>query len=175
MLIKSREILIDGKPRTDYKYPVGLFDVVEIPKLKKQYRVIPSRAGLGLVEISKKESNLKLCRINDKTLVRGSKLQLNCHDGRCILVNKKGYKTGDSILIELPSQKILGHLKMEKGMFGIITGGANRGKIVRIRDVIITRSREPNKVICEIEGKKFEVVKDYVFVVGKEKPLIKIK
>jgi small subunit ribosomal protein S4e len=39
-IIKSREIFVDGKPRRDHKYPVGLFDVVEIPKLRKQYRVV---------------------------------------------------------------------------------------------------------------------------------------
>jgi ribosomal protein S4E len=52
--------------------------------------------------------------------------------------------------------------------------GKNSGKIVRIKEVIITRSREPNKVICELENKEIEVVKDYVFVVGKQEPAIKL-
>ena len=174
-IIKSREILVDGKPRTDYKYPVGLFDVVQIPKLKKYYRLIPTRVGLGLIEIPKKEANLKLCRINGKRMVKGGLIQLNCHDGRCILTKKKTYKTGDSLLLELPSQKILEHLKIGKGMLGVITGGSNKGELIKIKDVITTRSREPNKVVCVKDGKEFEAIKDYVFVIGKEKPMIKIK
>jgi small subunit ribosomal protein S4e len=121
-------------------------------------------------------------------LTKSGVLQLNLHDGRNVLIEgekskktkkvkktKEDYKTGDSILIELPSQKIIDHLRMEEGMLGIITGGQNVGELVKIKKVIITRSREPNKVLCEKEGKKFEAIKDYVFVVGKTKPSIKIE
>ena len=37
-MIKMGEILVDGKPRKDHKYPAGLMDVVSIPKIKKNYR-----------------------------------------------------------------------------------------------------------------------------------------
>ena len=33
-IISSGEILVDGIVRKDYKFPVGLFDVVTIPKLE---------------------------------------------------------------------------------------------------------------------------------------------
>lgn len=182
-IIKAKEIFIDGRPRNDHKYPVGLFDVIEIPKMRKQYRVIPTPAGLDIIEISKKEAKLKLCRINGKTMIKGNKLQLNLHDGRCIIIEGKktkkpekiAYMTGDSFLIELPDQKIVEHLKMEKGMLGVITGGLNKGNIAHVKKIITTRSREPNKVICVKEGKEFEAIKDYVFVVGRERPVIKIK
>ena len=182
-IIKAKEILIDGKPRRDHKYPVGLFDVIEIPKLKKQYRVIPTHVGLDLVEIPKNEAKLKLCRINEKTMVKGRLLQLNLHDGKNIITEKKPtkkkakegvYNTGDSVLIEVPTQKMIKHIKMEKGMLVIIVGGQNMGELIKIKEVIKTRSREPNKVICEKKGKEFEAIKDYVFVIGKAKPLIKV-
>jgi len=182
-IIKAKEIFVDGRPRNDHKYPVGLFDVVEIPKIGKQYRIVPTYVGLDIKEIPKSETKLKLCRINGKTMIKNKKLQLNLHDGRCIIIDsektkkleKIACKTGDSLLIELPNQKIVEHLKMEKGMLSLITRGLNRGDIAHIKEIITTRSREPNKVICIKEGKEFEATKDYVFVVGKEKPLIKIK
>lgn len=178
-IIKAKEVLVDGKPRNDHKYPVGLFDVIEIPKTGEKYRVVPTHSGLNLIEIPKKEASLKLCRINDKTMTKGKKLQLNLHDGKNILLektkSKEGYKTGDSLLIEIPSQKIVDHLKMDKGMLGLIIGGQNIGVVATIKEVIKTRGREPNKVICEKEGKKFEAIKDYVFIVGKAKPVIKIE
>jgi len=173
-IIKAGEILVDGRVRRDHKYPVGLMDVIEIPKIKKVYRVVPFEHGLKLVEIPKKEAKLKLCRINDKTTVRGGRLQLNLHDGRNVLVDKDVYKTGDSLLIELPEQKIVDHIKMEKGSLALIIGGKNRGMLVKVKEVIVTRSREPNKVICEIDGKEIITIKDYVFIVGKEKPVIKV-
>ncbi len=165
---------MDGKPRGDHKYPVGLFDVIEIPKLNKQYRVVPSKAGFDLIETSKQESKVKLCRINGKAVVKGGKLQLNLHDGKNILSDKKVFKTGDSVLIELPSQKIVNHLKMDKDMLSIITGGQNRGTVAKIKEIVIKRTREPNKIICTTKEKEFEAIMDYVFVVGKTKPEIKV-
>ena len=182
-IIKAKEILVDGKPRRDQKYPVGLFDVVEIPKLKKQYRIIPTHAGLDLLEIPNNEAKLKLCRINRKTMVKGRSLQLNLHDGKNIITGKKTtkkkakgdvYNTGDSVLIEVPSQKMIKHVKMEKGMLAIIVSGQNMGEVIKIKEVIKTRSREPNKVVCEKKGREFEAIKDYVFVIGKAKALIKV-
>jgi len=175
-IIKTKEIFVDGKARIDHKYPVGLFDAIEIPKIGKQYRIIPTHYGLNVIEISKSEAKLKLCRINGKTLIKGKKLQLNLNDGKNIIAEtKKDYSTGDSLLIELPSQNIVDHIKMDKGMLSIITGGQNKGNVVNIKEIIIRRTREPNKVICVKEGKEFEAIMDYVFVIGKDKPLIKIE
>jgi len=176
-IIKAKEILVDGKERKDPKYGVGLMDVIHIPKMKKFYRVVMVPSGLKLIEIPQKEANLKLCRINRKFTIKGGKYQLGLHDGRNILVENKAknkYSTGDSLLIEIPSQKIVEHLKMEKGKIGLITGGTNKGKIVKIKAVKETRSREPNKVVCDLEGRELETVKDDTFVVGEEKPVIKI-
>ena len=56
----------------------------------------------------------------------------------------------------------------------MVVKGKNIGKITVINDVVVTRSREPNKIICEIEDKKTEVIKDYMFVIGDKEPLIKV-
>jgi small subunit ribosomal protein S4e len=175
-IIKNKNVLVDGKPRTDLRYPAGLFDVIEIPKNEKQYRVVPDKHGLSLIEISKKESNLKICRIRNKTIVKGGKIQLNLHDGKNIIIKdkKETYKTGDSLLLELPSQKIVEHIKMQKGVVAIITGGQNIGNIINIKDIITTKSREPNKVICKKDDNEFEAIMDYVYVVGNEKPSIRL-
>lgn len=177
-IVKTKNFFVDGKPRTDLKYPVGLFDVIDLPKKEKQYRVVPDKHGLSLIEIPKKESSLKICRIKNKTMLKGGKLQLNLHDGKNILIDEKtkkeAYKPGDSILIELPSQKIVEHVKMEKGAVGIISGGQNIGDVISIKDIIMTKSREPNKIICKKDEREFEAIMDYVYVVGKEKPLIKL-
>jgi len=178
-IIKTKEVLVDGKPRIDRKYPVGLFDVINIPKIDKQYRVVPSHTGLKLIEVPKKEANLKLARIKNKTMTKGGILQLNLHDGKNILLDKKDdkkvYNTGDSLLLELPGQKIVEHIKMEKETTAILTAGQNMGNIAKIKEIIMTRSREPNKILCIKDEREFEAIIDYVFVVGKNKPVIKIE
>lgn len=183
-IIKMGEVFVDGKYIKDPKYPAGMMDVVSIPKLKMRYRMIPTTRGLELIEIGSAESKKKMCKIRNKTIVGGGKLQLNLHDGRNLLVDTKHakdskgsekYNTGDSILIELPSQKILDHLKLEKRALALITRGKNIGLLGKIEEIIITRTKEPTKIICNVDGEKLEVIKDYVFVVGKDKPLVKLE
>jgi len=171
-IIKKGEVLIDGKRRKDHAFPVGLMDVIAIPRIKKYFRVLPSKEGLELKEIPEGESNQKICRINNKTLVKNRRLQLNLHDGKNILVEKDIFRTGDSVLLELPSQKILEHIKLEKGNLCLITKGKNSGKTARIKEITITKGmRELNMAICELENKDVEVRKDHIIVVGLKEPI----
>ena len=165
-VIKKGEILIDGRKIKDPKFGVGIFDLIEIPLLKKSWRVIPKN-GLSLVEIPENEKKLKICKIIDKKTLKGKKNQLNLNDGRNILTNEK-YSTQDSLLIELPDQKIVDHIKFEKGSIAMVLEGKNAGKISKIKDI------EHDRVWLEDE-KAFEVPKRLVIIVGRDKPMIKLE
>lgn len=173
-IIKKGEILIDGKPRKDHAFPVGLFDVISIPKIKKHFRIVPFKKGLKLVEIDEEESKLKICRIENKTAVRKGKFQLNLHDGKNLLVEDEGFKTGDSLLLELPKLKIFKHLPLEPAAIGVAIKGKNAGKMVKILEIKEGKFKQPPKIIGECEGRKVEILKKYVFVVGKEKPEVRV-
>jgi small subunit ribosomal protein S4e len=177
-VLKKREVLIDGRVVTDHAFPLGLIDVLSIPKIKKFYRCTVTKDGLKLIEIDESESKVKLCRIKNKTTVRNGKQQLNLHDGRSILVEggkeKSSFATGDSVLIEVPKQKITEHIKLEKGSAVLIIEGGNAGVIAKVKDVIIVKGKEPNKVVFEYEGKQNETIADHVLVVGKTKPIVTI-
>lgn len=167
-IIANREILVDGRCITDHRFPIGFMDVVSIPKINKHYRVLYDVKGnIRLVEISPENSSWKLVRIENKTKVRGGKIQLNLHDGRNILLDKNMYKTGDVLKIELPSQKVLAYYPLDRGSIAMIIGGRHRGMLAKIKDYIVTRSPQPNIVRFE-EG--FETTKDNVFVVGIGRP-----
>ena len=190
-IIKMGEVFVDGKHKKDHKYPAGLMDVVSIPKLKTNHRIVPTYKGLKLIEIGAVEAEKKICKIENKRSIRkaaskaaakgatktAATIQLNLHDGRNILVDAKDadkYEVGDSVLITLPDQKVSNHLKMQKGALVIITKGKNIGMSGKIEQIIVTKAKEPTKLICKIAGEKMEVIKDYVFVIGKEKPVIKL-
>lgn len=165
-VIKAGEVLIDNRKMKDTKYGVGLLDTIEIPSMKKVWRAVPEN-GLSFIEIPPKEAKLKICKIVDKKTLRGNKNQLNLNDGRNIITDKK-YSTYDSLLIELPEQKIVDHLKFEEGSLVLVTGGKNAGKLAKIKII------ERNRLWLENE-KLFEIPKGMVIVVGKEKPIIKLK
>ena len=173
-IINRGEILVDGKPRKDNGYPVGLFDVIAIPTTKQFYRVVTSGHGLTVITISEEEAKVKICKIDDKTIVKKGKMQLNLNDGKNILVEDGKYKPGDSLLVELPTLKIKEHMKLVKGNVGIIIKGKNSGVTCEIKEILSGKFKQPSRVIYDSEGKSAEVLKDNFVVVGKEKPLITV-
>jgi small subunit ribosomal protein S4e len=165
-IIKKGEVLVDGRKRKDPKFGIGLFNVIEFPSLKKTYRAIPKR-GLSFIEIPEKEAKLKICKIVNKKSLKGNKNQINLNDGRNILTNEK-YSTYDSLLIEVPEQKIVDHIKFAENSTCMIFKGKNAGKIGKIKTI------EKDRVLIGNE-KTIEVPKDFVIVVGREQPLIKLE
>jgi small subunit ribosomal protein S4e len=164
-IIGKHEIMIDGKVVTNYKHPVGFMDVISVPKLKEHYRVMLDTKGkIRLIKIEADESRWKLVRIENKTTVKGGKIQLNMHDGKNILLPKNQYKVCDVLKIELGTNKILGVYTFEKGNLAMFIGGSHTGKMAKITDLKVTRSPMPNLVKFE----DFSTSQDYVFVVGRE-------
>ena len=146
-IVSNRDMLVDGKIVKDVKMAVGLMDVVSFPKNNSHYRMMVNvRGKLTLVPIPEEKASWKLCRIDNKTTVPGGKTQLNLHDGRNILVESDGYKTGDVLKIEIPSQKVLEAYKMEKGNLALITSGSNVGKAEVIDEIVIRRLSSENIV-----------------------------
>ncbi len=175
-LLNSRKVLVDKKVRKDPKFPVGLMDVISIPDLNQNFRVVFDNHGkVRLIEIDEKEAGLKLCKIMDKKLIKKGKIQLNLHDGRNILVDDQKYKSGDSILISLPKQEIKLHLPFEKGMLVYIVDGTHIGEMAKITEFRPMPGSNPDRVLLEnVNGETFETLKKYIFIIGKEKPEINL-
>ncbi|MBM4240123.1 MAG: 30S ribosomal protein S4e [Euryarchaeota archaeon] len=174
-IINDGEIRVDGRVRKDFKFPVGFMDVIEIPKSEKVYRVLSDEKGrLILHPIVKENKEFKLCRVEDKTTIRGGKIQLNLHDGRNCLVEDE-FGTGDVVILKVPEQEVTDNIKFDEGTLGIITGGKHIGELGKIKEINVTESSMPNTVLIETDDKKtFLTLKDYVFVIGKEEPVISL-
>ena len=170
-IIGAREVLVDGKVVTNPKHPVGIMDVISIPNLKEHYRfLLDARGHFATVKLTIKDSKWKMVRIENKTTVKGGAIQLNLHDGRNILLKKSVHKTGDTLKIAVPDQKILGHYPLVKGNAAMLIAGKHAGEIVHIDNYTPTRNPREDIVTFE-EG--FATVKDNVFIVGKKTPEIK--
>ena len=127
-IVGNRDVFVDGKAVKNPKAPVGLMDVLSIPKLDADYRVLLNPRGkLALVKIEKDEASWKLCRIEDKTVVKGGKIQLNLHDGRNILLDKNDYKTGDVLKVAFDGQKILEAYPLAAGAAALVSSGNHAG------------------------------------------------
>ena len=173
-IISNGDILVDSRKRKNYKFPCGFMDVVSIPKMRKNLRILYDRNGkLTLVSISESDAEWKLCRIQNKTILKRKKVQLNLHDGKNTLVEKDDYRTGDVLKIIFKENKIDDLFKFEKGTISMITGGTHVGEIASIEEVQMVASSKPNLVNLKGE-KEFSTVADYVFPIGKSKPAINL-
>lgn len=165
-IISSGKVYVDKKVRKDIKYPVGLQDVLEIPDIKKYYRMTVNDKGLTLKGIKKKETDRKLCKLTGKTILKGGVTQLNCHDGRNLVVKgAKKYGVGDSILIKLPDQSIIKYFPLKKGEPAVITAGKNigvRGKIKNIKRRV--RMQEKSVASVQSEDGEIRTLLNYIMV-----------
>jgi small subunit ribosomal protein S4e len=172
ILARSGSILVDGKVVTDLDRGVGLLDALTFAApTPEHFRILKDRRGkLVLVPIDGKEAGFKIGRVRFKHTVRGGRVQVTLHDGRNLLVAADApYKVGDSLKIELPSQKVLGHLKLAPGHLAYMSGGSHVGELARIDHVEVRNSSQPNRVHFQ-EG--FSTIKEYVFIVGDTAPQV---
>lgn len=180
-IISQGKIKVDGKIQRDEGFPIGLMDVVSMPTIEKAYRVLPSEKGLILHPIDVGEAEFKLCRIENKNIVKGGNVQLNLHDGRNVLVQLNDpknpeedvYRTLDVLKIGIPDQEIFEHTSLAKGVPAIIVGGKNvgrHGNIVAFEERSGQKRRNLLATIEDKDGNRFQTTIDLVFAVGDKKP-----
>ncbi len=183
-IINEGKVYVDGVARKNYKFPVGLMDVISFPDLDEHYRICPHPTKfLWPIKIPKEEASLKLVRIENKVTVKGGHIQLNLHDGRNILIRVSNptkpvedvYKTMGSLLIKVPSQEIVDYVPLEEGVLAVVIDGKNVGRMGRIVSIQKGMGRRRTLVTLEDEeGHRFQTILEYVFVVGRDKPLITV-
>lgn len=169
-IINEGTIFVDGKARSDYKYIVGLFDIVSIPFTNEYYRVLLD--ARNRFKLYKEGADaLKLCRINNKTTVKKGAAQLNLHDGSNLLASND-YKTFDTVLLG-QDRKIVKHIAYKPGNLAMVVGGEHSGEIGKIKQIRKVRGSGTNMVAISNE-REFETIEDYVFVIGESTPEIKV-
>ena len=183
-LIAEGHFKVDGRVRKDYKFPVGFMDVIEVVETGEKYRFIPYPVKFfKLHPIPDEEARLKPDRIENKTTVKGGHIQLNLFDGRNVLIRVRDprnpvedvYKTMGTLLLTLPEQGIKDYIPFEPGNIAIIIGGKNVGRVGRIIDVKRGWGRKRSIVTLEdARGNKFQTSMEYVYVIGREEPVISL-
>ena len=153
---------VDGRVVKDTRRGIGVMDVLTLGE--DNYRcVLDTNGRLRYRPISAEEAGWKVCRIEGKSTIKGGKTQVHLHDGRNIIVDDASeHKTGDSLKISLPEQKVIGHIKFGEGTRCMLVGGIHVGKLADVTSFTVKRSSMPNEV--EFEG--FGTITDNVFTVG---------
>ncbi len=174
-LIKNNELFVDGALARDEKRPVGLMDVVSIPKLKTAFRIVFVKQKLSLIQIPAEQASWKYCKVIRKLTTKKGKTQLVFHDGRSILVENTGkngggreLKPGDSVKLSVPKQSIKAVLKREKGALCYIPYGKHSGEVATLAEILERKGSEGNNALLKAGGHELITLQDYLFVVDED-------
>jgi len=174
-VIYNGKVNVDGIIRKSLHHSIGLMDVIELQGISDIYRLVPTHGHiLQPIKIDSSEKSKKIVKVTSKTTTKGKKTQLGFHDGRTIIADNN-VNVGDSCLIQIPEQKILDVIKLEKDSLVIVTRGVNTGQIGKIKNVNEATFTLPKRINLTVDKKKFEMPSDLVIAIGKEKPVIQVR
>merc|ERR1712080_461168 len=161
-IMKQRLVKIDGKTRTDVKFPCGFQDVVQIDKTGENFRLLY-------------EAKYKLCRVRRVKTGPKNVPYLYTTDGRTIRYPDPITKVHDSIQVDIATGKVQDTIPFDTGNLCMVTGGRNTGRV----GTIMSRERHPGSFdivhVKDGNGHLFATRLGYIFVIGKgNKPYISL-
>lgn len=176
MIVKSRHIRVDGKVRTDTKFPLGFQDVVTINRTGEHFRLIYDTKGrFSLVRIPVTDAYWKLLKVRKKALGSRGIPYIVTHDGRTIPYPNPKIKINDTIKYDFMKGKILDIAPMRDGATIMVTGGRNIGRVGVLEKTEAHPGSFDIVYIKDSAGHNFATRKDNIFVLGSgQKPFVKL-
>ncbi len=183
-ILVRKLVKVDGKIQTDYKFGLGLMDILEIPKTEEYFRLTPYRGKrrLKLQPITKEKAHLKILRIQKKQTVKGGLIQLTFHDGRNHKLNPEEeqeipiaeFSEKDSALFNLETKTIEEHYPFVVKNTALIMGGHNIGQVGQILEIEVQSGQKMRTVVLKTEEGEIKTVDGNIFIIGREEPVIEI-
>ncbi|WMV32029.1 hypothetical protein MTR67_025414 [Solanum verrucosum] len=167
-ILMQRQVMVDGKVRTDKTYPAGFMDVVSIPKTNENFRLLYDTKGrFRLHSLRDEESKFKLCKVRSVQFGQKGIPYLNTYDGRTIRYPDPLIKANDTIKLDLESNKIVDFIKFDVGNVVMVTGGRNRGRVGVIKNREKHKGSFETLHIQDSQGHEFATRLGNVFTLGK--------
>ena len=163
----ERCVKVDGKVRTDHKYPVGFMDVIELEKSGDRFRLMSDIKGrFVLHRISREEAQYKLCSVN-KVYVSAGKIPVAVtHDGRTIRYPDPDVKVNDTVKVDIATGKMSDIIKFELGAMVTATQGGNTGRVGQLMHIEKHEGSFDIVTIKDAKGNTFATRLGNVFVIG---------
>ena len=120
-------VMVNNKVRYDENFPLQVFDVLNLEKAKKNYRLEIVNKKFSLVEISDKEAGSKIVKIIGKKTLGKDKIQMNLDDGQNFLSDVK-FSVGDSVVLDTKKNVVSKVLELKEGAKVEVIGGKHAGE-----------------------------------------------
>jgi small subunit ribosomal protein S4e len=168
MICMQKLVKVDGKVRTDHRFPAGFMDVVELEKAGEAYRLMYDTQGRYVMQpLTSDEAKFKLARVQKQAFTTKGIPYIVTHDGRTIRYHDPIIKVNDTVKLDLATGKPIDVVKFELGVKVMITKGRNTGRV----GVLTHRDRHPGSFdivhVKDAEGNEFATRLANVFVIGR--------
>jgi len=176
LIVMGRHIRVDGKVRTDTKFPCGYQDVVTINRTGEHFRLVYDVKGrFHLHRIPVSEATWKLLKVKKKALGARGIPYIVTHDGRTIPYPDPKIHVNDTIKYDFMKGKVLQICHFRVGGLCMVTSGRGVGRV----GVIEKLEKHPGAFdivhLRDAKDHKFATRKDNVFTIGVgSKPLISL-
>jgi small subunit ribosomal protein S4e len=133
---KEGLIKVDGKIRRNFRFPLGIMDVVSIDKTNEHFRILYDVKGRFIPHrVEAKEAGFKLCKVVSKKIGKNKIPYIVTHDGRTVRFPHPDIEINDSVKFNLATKQIDGVIKFVNGGSVILTAGNNQGRIGTITSI----------------------------------------
>lgn len=166
-ILRLRNVEVDGKVRTERRFPLGIMDVVSIAKSGENFRMLMDPKGRFVAHsIPKEEATYKLLRVNDvRTGIKNIR-QCTTHDGRTIRYLQPGVHKNDSLLFDLKENKVKQVIKFGVGNLCMVVKGNNAGRVGKISHLDEPIGTEMSVTLTDAKNHKFITLARNCVVLG---------
>lgn len=170
LVLNEKQVLVNAKEVTDIKFPVGMFDIIEIKGTKEKFVVLFDKFS-KLRLVAQKDNSIYL-RVTGKKSLANKKYQLNFMNGFNTLVDEKTYngvKVRDTIVYDLDKNNVSSVLNLKEGAFVYFYDGKFVGQFGEIKTFVNYQGVTKDVVEVEIGDEVHSTAKDYAYVIGTKK------
>jgi len=166
-ICKQRLIKVDGKVRTEMRFPAGFMDVITIEKTNETFRLLYDIKGrYAIHRITALEGQIKLAKVKKVAVGPKGVPFLVTDDARTIRYPDPHVKPDDTAVIDIKTGTIKEYIKFDQGNLCMITGGRNVGRV----GIVGHRERHPGSFdivhIKDAAGHSFATRLHNVFIIG---------
>ncbi|MDD4983504.1 MAG: hypothetical protein PHH82_01535 [Candidatus ainarchaeum sp.] len=168
-VLQTKTVLVNGVRIKDYKFPVGLFDIIDLVDTKKKYTFVPHKnKKMEIIEIDYKKPDLRLSKIVGKKTVKGGKKQLFLDNGYNINIDKDKYKVNDVVAYDFKAKKIKDHYEFSEGVKVIFIEGTHIGNVGNVKAIVSGDEVRKAEIVVKTKKKEVRSLLDYVFMLPDE-------
>lgn len=165
-IISSKMISINGKNVGCGKFRVGLFDIITVKKTNQHFRLyLGANRKFKLHKVSSDESRFRITKVLSKHSYNSIPLTSTL-DGFNFKFANPAICIGDTVKVDIQTNKIVDSLPIEVGKVAYVYSGPNAGRIGVVKRVDVSIDGKTTFQIQDRNQKSFNVPSSKVMSIG---------